>query len=179
MPNAEAPSRVAVTRTYLELRAPRRTSRERIAWPPGVTLRREAHCSVALARALYAAVGRAYHWYDRDAWSDERLAAHLAQPNVEVWVLREGERPAGYFELAREDHASVEIVYFGLLPEAQGKGLGRLLLEAAIDAAAADHARVWLHTCTLDHPAALPNYQARGFVPFRTERYEVELPNVT
>jgi GNAT superfamily N-acetyltransferase len=171
-PNAPQQGRIEVTRTYLELRE--RPGQHSVTWPVGVTLRREADCSVALARSLYTAVGRAYHWYDRDAWTDERLAAHLGQPNVEVWVLREADRPVGYFELAREDNVSVEIAYFGLIPSAQGKGLGRRLLEAAIAAGFGSPAsRVWLHTCTLDHPAALPNYQARGFVPFRSERYEV------
>ncbi|MEW5916813.1 MAG: GNAT family N-acetyltransferase [Gemmatimonadota bacterium] len=163
--------RVKVTRTYLEMRERPRTSA--IDWPAGVTLQREAPCSVALARALYAAVGRAYHWYDRDAWTDERLATHLSQPNVETWVLRDDSRPIGYFELLREPGGSTEIVYFGLVQDAHGRGLGRRLLEGAIAAGFGEGgSRVWLHTCTLDHPAALPNYQARGFVPFRTERYE-------
>jgi GNAT superfamily N-acetyltransferase len=148
-------------------------------WPSGVTLQREPNCSVALARALYAAVGRAYRWYDRDAWTDERLAAHLALPNVEVWTLREQHVALGYFELQRAEDGSVEIVYFGLVRAAQGRGLGRSLLQAAIGAAFAGNAsRVWLHTCTLDHPAALPNYRARGFVPFRSEVYEVPVPEL-
>ncbi|MGH7710111.1 MAG: hypothetical protein ACREOG_02445, partial [Gemmatimonadaceae bacterium] len=80
MPNASAVDAVEVTRTYLELRERARAATH--AWPAGFTLEREANCSVALARALYAAVGRAYHWYDRDAWTDEGLAEHLARPNV-------------------------------------------------------------------------------------------------
>ncbi len=179
MPSASSADHVTVTRTYLELR--QRPARDAsIDWPGGITLERETDCSVALARALYAAVGRAYHWNDRDAWNDERLAATLASPSVEVWVLREGMRPGGYFELARDDDGSVEIAYFGLVPSAHGKGLGKRLLEAAIRAAFDSRStRVWLHTCTLDHPAALPNYEARGFVPFRTERYEISRPAMT
>lgn len=176
MPNVD---RIEVVRTYLELRQP--PARDSVvAWPPGVTLTLEAPCTVALARALYASVGRTYHWYDRDAWTDERLAAHLADPHVAVWVLRDDARAIGYFELAREADGSVEIVYFGLIPNAHGKGLGKRLLEAAINAGfAAPAPRVWLHTCTLDHAAALPNYKARGFVPFRTERYDVARPDAT
>ncbi len=175
MPNAQ---RWEVTRTYLELHE-RPSEDAGVTWPPGVVLAQEANCSVALARALYAAVGSAYQWHDRDAWTDERLAEHLARPNVAVWVLREANRPVGYFELLIEDATSVEIAYFGLLPQAQGRGLGKRLLEAAIQVGFATPAsRVWLHTCTLDHPAALPNYRARGFTPFRTEQYEMSRPGM-
>jgi GNAT superfamily N-acetyltransferase len=174
-----------VVRTYLEL-LQRPAATPDIPWPDGITLTREAPCSVALARALYAAVGRKYHWYDRDAWTDERLAAHMADPNVAVWVLRDASRPVGYFELSTGSDStvgsdpSVEIAYFGLIPSAQGKGLGKKLLEAAIRAGFDTPAsRVWLHTCTLDHAAALPNYRARGFVPFRTERYQIARPATT
>ncbi len=178
MPNGSAADCLEVTRTYLEL-AERPSDSAGVTWPPGVALAHEANCSVALARALYTAVGSAHHWHDRDAWTDERLAAHLAQPSVTVWVLRDADRPVGYFELAREDPTSVEIVYFGLVPKAQGRGLGKRLLESAIHAGFATPAsRVWLHTCTLDHAAALPNYVARGFLPFRTERYEVVRPSI-
>ena len=80
--------------------------------------------------------------------------------------------PLGYYELAREPDGAVEIVYFGLVAEAQGRGLGRGLLTHAVRTAWASGAtRVWLHTCTLDGPAALPNYLARGFRPVREERY--------
>jgi GNAT superfamily N-acetyltransferase len=69
----------------------------------------------------------------------------------------------------------VEIAYFGLLPEFMGRGWGKYLLsEAARQAWRAGATRVWLHTCTLDHPAALPNYLRRGFRPVREERYTVE-----
>jgi len=177
MPNAT--NRIEVVRTYLEL-LERPAANSDISWPNGITLTREAPCSVALARSLYAAVGRIYHWYDRDAWTDERLEAQMADPNVAVWVLRDAARPIGYFELAAGSDSSVEIAYFGLIPAAQGRGLGKRLLEAAIRAGFDTPAsRVWLHTCTLDHAAALPNYRARGFVPFRTERYEIGRPATT
>src|SRR3970040_2119576 len=66
MPNGPTSERIEVTRTYLELA--RSSAREaHVAWPAGITLAHEQSCSVALARALYAAVGRAHHWYDRDA----------------------------------------------------------------------------------------------------------------
>ena len=70
----------------------------------------------------------------------------------------------------------MEIVYFGLVPSFIGKGIGGAMLTRAVRAAHAMGAmRVWLHTCTLDSPNALPAYQARGFRSYRTERLEVEL----
>jgi len=76
----------------------------------------------------------------------------------------EGER------LKPGEGGSVEIAYFGLLPEFVGRGLGGHLLSVAVERAFESGARrVWLHTCTRDNPAALPNYLKRGFLPFRTE----------
>ena len=82
---------------------------------------------------------------------------------------------AGYFELQRQD-GGVEIVYFGLSPSFIGQGIGGWLLGRAVEEAWAMGARrVWLHTCTLDSERALPNYKARGFREFRTQRLEVEI----
>ena len=86
--------------------------------------------------------------------------------------------PAGYFELQRHADGAVEIVYFGLLPEFCGRGLGKYLLgEAVACARRLGGPRVWLHTCDMDGAAALPNYLARGFEPFKTETYTAEVPD--
>ncbi|MCX6553288.1 MAG: GNAT family N-acetyltransferase, partial [Acidobacteria bacterium] len=98
------------------------------------------------------------------------IASHLVQPGVSLWVLCVRNAPAGWFELREEPGASTEIAYFGLLPEFVGKGLGKHLLSVAVERAFEQGARrIWLHTCTKDHPAALTNYQRRGFLPYRTE----------
>ncbi len=134
-----------------------------------------------LYRECYRTVGESYHWRDRWDWTDEELRAHLAQPEITLHVARRGRGRGrggalvGWYELRRvPEDRSVEIAYFGLVPGAIGRGLGKHLLSCAVrDAWALQPARVWLHTCTLDHPAALPNYKKRGFVPYKTERYEV------
>lgn len=73
------------------------------------------------------------------------------------------------------DDDSVEIAYFGILTAEFGRGFGKHLLSCAVrDAWALGPSRVWLHTSTLDHLNALPNYVARGFVPYKTEEYEVD-----
>ena len=164
---------IEVTRTYLEMTSPPRNGGS-VAEPPGTRLEPVAWVPASLWRYLYSEVGRPWHWRDRLGWTDGEIRAYLSGP-ITLWLLSFGGAPAGYFELKRGDDKSVEIAYFGLLPDFVGKGLGKYLLVRAIDEAwALAPARVWLHTCTLDHPAALPNYLARGFKATRTEKYTVE-----
>lgn len=146
--------------------------------PIGLTGRVEqVHgCPVSFHRFLYREVGRNYHWRDRLTWTDDQVRRYLADPAVTLHVLYVQGSPAGYFELRMEPDGSVEIAYFGLLPEFIGRGLGKGLLSEAVTSAWARGARrVWLHTCTLDDPAALPNYLKRGFKPFKDERYQTTL----
>jgi GNAT superfamily N-acetyltransferase len=162
-----------VTRTYLEMASP---GELRPALLPGAEPRIERleECSVELFRFLYEEVGRAYRWTDRLAWSDRMIEDYLATPGVSLWLLSWEGRPAGYFELRAHRDDSAEIVYFGLLPEFIGRGWGKYLLTRAVQSAwQLGPRRVWLHTCTLDHPAALPNYLKRGFRPVRQETYTV------
>jgi GNAT superfamily N-acetyltransferase len=168
---------VEVVRTYLEMTSPDDLRAGSSTLPSDVTLRREWP-EPARYRFLYAAVGDAHHWRDRNAWSDDDLAGYLRRASVSVWVLARGDDPLGYVELVRDDgDGSVEIAYFGLLPAAIGQGMGGAFLAEAVRRAwSLDATRVWLHTCTLDHPAALPNYLARGFRVTRTERYHTDLP---
>jgi GNAT superfamily N-acetyltransferase len=164
---------IQVRRTFLEMRSP--ADLKPAATPqPELTVERLQPCSPAMFRYLYAEVGRAFRWTDRLSWTDEQVARHLADPRTSVWLLSWEEVPAGYFELREHDDESVEIAYFGLLPDFIGRGWGKYLLTRATGTAwSFSPARVWLHTCTLDHPAALPNYLKRGFRPVREETYEI------
>jgi len=168
-------SDVEVVRTYLELSKPGQLRAPARAAGDDVRFVQHLPCDVALYRRLYHDVGDRWHWHDRNAWSDERLAAHLASPNVTVWECLVGIESAGYFELQRHDDGSVEIAYFGLIERFAGRGIGgAMLARAAREAWAFGGNRVWLHTCTLDSPAALPNYKARGFTPYKTETYKIQ-----
>ena len=171
-------ARVEVRRTYLQL-ASLAALRAAPSPDPRARVERMDGCPASFFRYLYAEVGRRYHWVDRLSWTDEEQRARLALPGVSVHLLAVAGAPAGYFELERHDgDGSVEIAYFGLLPEFLGRGLGKYLLSEAVRAGFAQGAaRVWLHTCTLDDPAALPNYLARGFEPFRSETYTAEVPD--
>ena len=121
----------------------------------------------SLNQYFYTEVGRDWHWTDKLAWNREDWRRHAEA--VDTFVGYYNGTPAGYFEL-RLESSSAELAYFGLLPEFAGKGLGGALLSAAIDEAwTLTPERVWVQTCSLDHPAALANYRARGFKVYRTE----------
>jgi len=160
-------------RTYLEM-----DSAADLAAAPAptadVTVERVEQCPPALWRKLYTEVGRDYHWVDRLPWTDDDIRRYLADPALELWILREVDEPAGYFELRGHDDGSVEIAYFGLMPAAVGRGLGKFMLTRAVQRAWERGAtRVWLHTSSLDHSSALSNYLARGFSIWKQETYIV------
>jgi len=132
--------------------------------------------SVPLVQRLYREVGEAYHWLDRWTWSAEEWQAWVARPGYGLWILSYDGELAGFFELRWDESGACEIELFGLVRKFHGRGFGKHLLTAAVEIAWAIGAtRVWLHTCTLDDPAALPNYLARGFTPVRTETYTAEV----
>ena len=166
-------STIQVRRTFLEMRSPAGLA-QAVTPSPQPEVSQLQPCSPAMFRYLYGEVGRAFRWTDRLSWTDEQIAAHLADPGTSIWLLSWKDAPAGYFELRAHDDGSVEIAYFGLVPDFIGRGWGGYLLTRAAGAAwDLGASRIWLHTCTLDHPAALPNYLKRGFRPFREETYEV------
>jgi ribosomal protein S18 acetylase RimI-like enzyme len=162
-----------VTRTYLEMRNPAALRAARVE-TERVIVTRAKPATPGLWRWLYTEVGRDYRWVDRLPWTDAEARAYLEDPNVSLWLLKVEGATAGYFELRSEPDGSVEIVYFGLLPAFTGRGLGAHLLTEAVERAWASGAkRVWLHTCSLDHPAAIPNYLSRGFTIFKIEQFTV------
>ena len=164
---------IEVTRTYLEL-SDRSAFRSARIHDADIRVDRVSRCTVSFYRYLYREVGERYHWRDRNAWDDEAVQRNIDNPRIAIWVMYVSGVPGGYFELSHGNDASVEIVHFGLLPEFIGHGLGKHLLTVATEEAWRDGAmRVWLHTCTLDDKAALPNYLKRGFVAFQEEKYTV------
>jgi len=131
-----------------------------------------------LNRFLYVSVGHPWRWHMRLSWSYRRWLDYLEDAAVATWIGYDAGNPVGYFELNKDVEGAVEIACFGLLPHYVGRGLGKRLLNDAIAKARAfGDGRIWLHTCSLDHPAALPNYVARGFLVRRTEVVEEALPD--
>jgi GNAT superfamily N-acetyltransferase len=159
-----------VTVTSLAMHGCPDSAKEAPDWQEGAHVERAVRPGVAFYRFLYGAVGEGWLWTERRRWSDATLAARIQDPGVEVWVLTADGQPAGYAELDRRDPADVELSYFGLLPAFIGRGLGSRFLRFAVHRAwRAETRRFWVHTCDLDHPAALGVYHRAGFVPFRTD----------
>ena len=134
--------------------------------PPVVTplLLRADRPAPELSRFFYATVGAPWLWVDRRDWSDADWRAWVDRPEHHLWSAWVDGAPAGYVELEQQAGGDVEIAYFGLLPAAAGLRLGGHLLAHGIATAWSlpGTRRVWVHTCSLDAPAALANYRARG-----------------
>lgn len=162
-------------RTYLEL-LDAEQFRPAFGAFPEITIGRVVDPDPGLYRYCYRTVGAAFHWRDRFDWTDADICRHLSDPAISFHLARHPGGIVGYYELRRvHEDESVEIAYFGLVPDQIGRGLGKHLLSCAVrDAWQLGPRRVWLHTCTLDHPYALANYVARGFVPYKTEEYQVD-----
>ena len=116
---------VEVKQTYLELTGPDDLNAH-YSTDDRIRVQRAIGCPASFFRYLYTEVGRRYRWIDRLGWSDEEIRAHLAQPGVSLWVMYYDGSPAGYFELNKDEEASTELAYFGLLQEFIGVGLGKL-----------------------------------------------------
>jgi GNAT superfamily N-acetyltransferase len=120
---------------------------------------------------LYRMVGEAWHWHEKQSWGEHQWRHHAESPNLRTFAAYYEGSPAGYYELSTTGpRKEVEILYFGLLPAFLSRGFGGVLLTHALgEAWNMNPARVWVHTCSLDHPAALQNYLARGFTLYKTE----------
>ncbi len=136
----------------------------------------------ATYKALFAAVGAEWLWFSRLRASDAEVAAVLADPGIEILGLRAADRGnnlIGLLELDWRQSETVEVAFLGVVPSHLGMGGGRFLLAHAIERARqAGVARIWLHTCTFDHPDALAFYQRAGFRPFKREIEVTEDPRL-
>jgi GNAT superfamily N-acetyltransferase len=91
----------------------------------------------------------------------------LGHPGTESFTLMRGQEIIGILELNFRDMPDGEVAFFGLVPDETGKGTGRALMDEAIRRAFAKPIeRLWLSTCTLDHPKAMAFYRKAGFVPY-------------
>lgn len=159
------PGHVAAVVTCLEMTS-RPALRPARPFPPGYSLQ-PLERSISAYRALYRAVGTDWLWFSRLVMADDRLQAILDAPNVDIYALRQDGRDLGILELDFREPRACELAFFGLAAEAVGTGIGRTLMNEAIERAwSRPIERFWVHTCTLDHPAALDFYRRSGFRPY-------------
>ncbi len=182
----------ALVTTYLEMRERPRALKEQSS---AVTdqrfeIRELKQRDWRFNREMYFRVGERWEWIDKRPWTDEQWREYATDPNLRTFAGHYKEEVAGYFELLRSPSSTpgghrsqitdqirteVEIAYFGLLPDFIGRGFGSALLTSAIEKAwgwSPSPSRVWVHTCNRDHPGALRNYQARGFVIYKVDTGE-------
>jgi GNAT superfamily N-acetyltransferase len=149
--------------TYLEMWT--RPNRDPAKVPTGVEVRRAVKPTLSFYRYLYDTVGEDWNWTGRRLMDDATLAANVQDPKVEVNVLWVSGVPAGVMELDLREPGEIELLYFGLVPDFIGRGLGRFALDWTVDRGWSFRpSRLWVHTCDLDHPNALSVYQKAGFV---------------
>ncbi|MCA9249378.1 MAG: GNAT family N-acetyltransferase [Planctomycetales bacterium] len=139
--------------------------------PAGFAVEQALPPDAGLNAQFYRRVGAAWKWTDRLPWSPAAWRRYVERDELTTWIGRLDRQSVGYFELEAQPAGAVQIAYFGLLPEFIGRGIGGPLLSAAIEEAwnLAGTRRVWVHTCTHDHPHALGNYRRRGFKVFKTD----------
>jgi len=128
--------------------------------------------TIDLCKFFYKEIGKDFFWRDRLKWNNLDWADYIQKDFFKLYVLKSNNKLAGYYELLyNSSNCSVEIAYLGILKEFFGRGIGGYLLTNAISNSFKEKInKVWVHTCTLDHPNALKNYLARGMTIFKTEK---------
>jgi len=158
--------------TYLEMRSAD-SLRPKRCHDPRFAVRECVVPQWQFNRFLYLTVGEAWSWTDQREWSDEQWREYVEGEHLGTFAASVGGSPAGYYELLRGEAGEIQIAYFGLLPAFIGRGYGGALLTSALEEGwRMGASRIWVHTCSLDHPASLRNYEARGMKIFKVKTIE-------
>ncbi len=162
------PGRLGAIVTYLEMAVPPPCYAQPPQPAPGYSIRLVHTPDVNWYRDLFLRIGEPWLWFSRLRFDDEQLAAKIHNPKVDIFVLSHADTDVGLFEIDRDEWPEVELTFFGIAPGHIGKGAGRYLMHHGIREAFRDNpSRFKLHTCTLDHPAALPFYRKAGFKAYK------------
>ncbi|MEE4208944.1 MAG: GNAT family N-acetyltransferase [Parvularcula sp.] len=155
--------RHTVTIHYLKQDAP--LSRPPLPLPARqLAIMRAERPSPDFYRFLFNGIGEQHRWVSRRYLPDEELKAHIHDPEVAIYVLYAEGSPQGFGEIDARGPENVSIKFFGLLPEAQGRGLGRWFFREITELAwHRGRSPVIIETCSLDNPRALRLYQREGF----------------
>ena len=168
--------KIAAVVTHLEMTARPAPPRD----PAGAwSLRRVETPPLDWFRDLYRRVGEEWLWFSRIRMPDAELSAIIHSPLVEVYALEHEGRDEGLLELDFRDAGQCEIAFFGVSAKLIGSGAGRWLMNRTLELSwSRPIARVWVHTCTFDHPTALAFYRRSGFRPFRRQIEVAEDPRL-
>lgn len=170
--------KIHLTVNYLQMFDP--PDGEPVSAPTGAQVIQAVQPTASFYRYLYNHVGEEWLWYERRAFANDKLLKLIRHPDVAIYVLYQEGVPAGYCELNGRSSPDIEILYFGLLPDFIGRGLGKFFLDWTVRQAWQNNPRrVWLHTCSLDHPRALAVYQKAGFTLYKTETEWIDQPVLT
>ena len=162
---AVADGELAAVVTYLEMRS---LNEQEVPSSP-LSLKRVEVPQPEHYRELFRRIGGPWLWFSRLVIDDAHLAAIIQHPKVELYsVLDEKGHEVGMLELDFREPRECELSFIGLVPEFSGKGHGRWLLAEAVSRSWHEGVeRVHVHTCSLDHPAALSAYRRAGFTPYK------------
>lgn len=131
-------------------------------------------------RSIYKKVGLEWLWFSRIIMPDDALNGIIQDPLVEVYSLDIDGKSEGLLELDYRENGTCELAFLGVSEAVMGKGAGRWLMNHALELAwAKPISRLWIHTCTLDHPRALPFYIRSGFTPYKRQLEIADDPRIT
>lgn len=163
---SEVPAgKTAAIVTHLEMRQPPAT---KPSLDSRFVLRRHDKPDLDWYRRLFRKIGEEWLWFSRLQMTDDVLRSTIHDPAVDIFALEVDGEEKGILELDRREMPDIELAFFGVTNDLVGKGVGRFLMDHALDLAwSHEPQRVVVHTCTLDHPRALGFYQNSGFVAYK------------
>jgi GNAT superfamily N-acetyltransferase len=171
------PGKIATVVTYLEMT---QRSPPRPTGFPGFDLIRLGPGDTGRYRRIYRSIGERWFWFSRLQIAEEALRGVLADPGIEAYAVAGPQRDVGLLELDFRTEGEAEIVYFGLVDAMVGQGAGRWLMNRTLEIAwSRPIRRLWLHTCTLDHPGAVAFYRRSGFRPYKAAIEVADDPRLT
>ena len=156
-----------IERYYLEINSINKLNTKSIP-SENLTIEEAKKNNFDLNKFFYKQIGKQHQWVDRLIWQDKNWIDYVSKKNLKTYILKQNNDYVGYFELIFDKNIC-EIAYFGILKEYIGKGYGGFLLSEALKIGFKNANRIWVHTCSLDHPNAIENYKSRGMKVFKTE----------
>jgi GNAT superfamily N-acetyltransferase len=167
--------RIEVTTYFLEMRSA--PTDAPLSCPEGAQIVAAPDLSPRDYLDLYHGVGEPWLWYERSELSEDELRKLIGNAGVSIYLLKQGGVTAGFCELQTTPPQQTQLLYFGLMPPFIGAGLGSYFLDWTVRRAFESKIdRLWVHTCSLDHPRALSAYEKAGFSQYRKESGWVKIP---